>query len=115
MSYIRASSEIRTHKIDNCCRVIRNEGDFDPQTIPDVFNRVVENYAESPALAYLDHETKKWIFMSYKQYKEKVEKYAKIFIKLGLKRFGSVAVLAFNSVEWFITELATIFAGYDIF
>jgi long-subunit acyl-CoA synthetase (AMP-forming) len=111
MSYIRASNEIRVSDVKRCCKISRSDGDHDPLTIPDVFDRVVENYGDNPALAYLDNETKRWIFLSYKQYKEKVDKYAKIFIKLGLKRYGSIAVLAFNSVEWFITELATIHAG----
>lgn len=37
--------------------------------------------------------------------------YPKVFIKLGLQRWDAVGVLAFNSVEWFITELAAIHAG----
>jgi long-subunit acyl-CoA synthetase (AMP-forming) len=111
MSYLKKSSDLKVTEIDRPVKIVRQKEDMDPLTIPDLFSRVVENYGEHPALAYLDHDTKKWIFISYKQYKEKVERYAKIFIKLGLRRFGSVAVLAFNSVEWFITELATIHAG----
>lgn len=111
MSFIRATSDFRVHQKNKPVRLLINEGEFEPETVPDLFNRVVENYGESPALAYLDQETKKWIFISYKQYKEKVDKYAKVFIKLGLQRFGAVGVLAFNSVEWFVTELATICAG----
>lgn len=111
MSFIRQTNNFRVHKIDEPVKINRDDGDFDPQTIPDLFDRVVENYADNPALAYLDQETKKWKFLSYREYKQRVDKYAKVFIKLGLKRFGSVAVLAFNSVEWFVTELATIHAG----
>lgn len=111
MSYVRATNEFRVHQIDKPVRIIRSEDDEEPQTIPDLFNNIVENYGEHPALAYLDPDTKKWKFINYKEYKQRVDKYAKIFIKLGLKRFGAVAVLAFNSVEWFITELATIHAG----
>jgi long-subunit acyl-CoA synthetase (AMP-forming) len=91
--------------------LLPNEGDLEPETVPALFSRIVENYSENPALAYLEQDTKKWKFISYKEYKEKVDKFAKVFIKLGLKRFGAVGVLAFNSVEWFITELATIHAG----
>jgi long-chain-fatty-acid--CoA ligase ACSBG len=111
MSYIRPANNFRTHKINEAVKITRDEGDFDLVTIPDLFDQIVENYAENPALAYLDQGTKKWIFISYREYKARVDKYAKVFIKLGLKRFGSVAVLAFNSVEWFVTELATIHAG----
>lgn len=111
MSFIRSTNNFRVHKINDPVKITRDEGDFDPQTIPDLFDTIVENYGENPALAYLDHETKKWKFINYREYKQRVDKYAKVFIKLGLKRFGSVAVLAFNSVEWFVTELATIHAG----
>lgn len=111
MSFIRKTNDFRVHQINKPVRLLQNEGNFEPETVPDLFNRIVENYGENPALAYLDQETKKWTFINYKSYKEKVDKYAKVFIKLGLKRFGSVGVLAFNSVEWFITELATIHAG----
>lgn len=114
MPYIRQTSDFRVHQINKPVRLLSNDGnygDFEPETVPDLFNRIVENYAESPALAHLEPDTKKWKFISYREYKEKVDKYAKVFIKLGLKRFGAVGVLAFNSVEWFITELATIHAG----
>jgi long-chain-fatty-acid--CoA ligase ACSBG len=36
---------------------------------------------------------------------------AKVFIKLGLERFDAVSVIAFNSPEWFVTELSAIHAG----
>lgn len=111
MSFIRNTNDLRVTQIDKPVKIMRTDGDFDPLTIPDLFTRIVENYSDSPALAYLEQQTKKWRFISYKEYKEKVDKIAKVFIKLGLKRFGAVAVLAFNSVEWFITELATIHAG----
>lgn len=73
--------------------------------------RTVENYGERKALMYKDEISKSWTGISYKEYRERVEKMAKVFIKLGLERHGTVAVLAFNSVEWFISELAAIHAG----
>lgn len=36
---------------------------------------------------------------------------AKVFIKLGLEPRHTVSVLAFNSVEWFVSDLAAIHAG----
>lgn len=36
---------------------------------------------------------------------------AKAFLKLGLERHHSVAILGFNSPEWFIADLAAIHAG----
>jgi long-chain-fatty-acid--CoA ligase ACSBG len=36
---------------------------------------------------------------------------AKGFIALGLEPFHSVCILGFNAPEWFISDLAAIFAG----
>lgn len=83
----------------------------DPITIPALMKRTVDNYGNHPALMHKDPVSKKWETITYREYKERVEKMAKVFIKLGLERHGSVAVLAFNSVEWFVSELAAIHAG----
>lgn len=112
MSRLRETKDFRVADITKPVRILRTDKDHEPISVPDLLSWAVENYGDHPALAYQDHQTKSWRFISYKEYKEKVEKFAKIFIKLGLERFGSVAVLAFNSVEWFITELAAIHAGY---
>lgn len=93
-------------------RVLKiDSADQDPVSVPELLTRAAEKYGDHPALAYQDHETKSWKFVNYKEYKGKVEQFAKVFIKLGLQRFGSVGVLSFNSVEWFVTELAAIHAG----
>lgn len=112
MSKVRTEArEFRVTDVTRPSRILKiGDNDPEPESVPDLLARIVENYAEHPALAYQD-QTKAWKFISYKEYKEKVDQFAKVFIKLGLKRFGSVAVLSFNSVEWFITELAAIHAG----
>lgn len=112
MSKIRETKDFRVTEVEKPTRILKiDNGAHEATSVPDLLSKAVAKYADHPALAYQDHETKTWKFISYKEYKEKVEKFAKIFIKLGLKRFGSVAVLAFNSVEWFVTELAAIHAG----
>lgn len=112
MSKIRECRDFRICEIYKPTRILRAEnGEHEPTSVPDLLSRTVEKFGDHPALAYQDHETKSWKFINYIEYKEKVEKFAKVFIKLGLQRFGSVAVLAFNSVEWFVTELAAIHAG----
>jgi long-chain-fatty-acid--CoA ligase ACSBG len=85
--------------------------ELEPITIPELLKNVTRNYANHPALRYKDESTQTWKEISYQEYRNRVEKVAKVFIKLGLERHGSVAVLAFNSVEWFISELAAIHAG----
>jgi len=34
--------------------------------------------------------------------------------QLGLERYRGVGIIGFNSPEWFVSDLAAIFAGYDI-
>lgn len=113
MSKIRETREFRVTDQTRPTRILRavDNQDYVPTSVPDLLTKAADKYGEHPALAYQDHATKTWKFISYKDYKAKVEQFAKVFIKLGLKRFGSVAVLAFNSVEWFVTELAAIHAG----
>lgn len=113
MSRIRETKEFRVEDPTRPTRILRTEArdDYEPISVPDLLSKVADKYGDHPALAYQDHQTKTWKFVSYKEYKGKVEKFAKVFIKLGLQRFSSVAVLAFNSVEWFVTELAAIQAG----
>lgn len=112
MSKTRETRDFRVCEVTKPTRILRTEhAEHDPVSVPDLLSRAVDKFGDHPALAYQDHETKSWKFLSYKEYKEKVEQFAKVFIKLGLPRFGSVAVLAFNSVEWFVSELAAIHAG----
>lgn len=80
-------------------------------TIPALMKRTVNSYGSHSALAYKNDVTNVWNTITYKEYRDRVEKMAKVFIKLGLERHGTVAVLATNSVEWFVSELAAIHAG----
>lgn len=80
-------------------------------TLPQLLNKAVELYPDHAALKYKKNDSEEWSVITYKEYKSRAEKIAKCFIKLGLKEFESVAVLAFNCPEWFIAELAAIHAG----
>lgn len=112
MSKVRETKDFRVADVTKPTRILQGDNDARvPISVPDLLTKVVDRYGDHPALAYQDHQTKNWKFVDYKEYKAKVDQFAKVFIKLGLKRFGSVAVLAFNSVEWFVTELAAIHAG----
>lgn len=113
MSKIRETRDSRITNKTKPMRILRSNDllDYEPITVPDLLQRAVDKFPDHPALAFNDPKTKTWSFINYKEYKAKVDKFAKIFIKLGLKKWDSVAVLAFNSVEWFVTELACIHAG----
>lgn len=96
-------------------QIIKEPGNRDaciePITIPKMLYRSVQAYGDRNALMTKNQITKKWEGITFKKYQEKVEKIAKSFIKFGLKRHGSVAILASNCAEWFISELAAILAG----
>lgn len=112
---IKETSEFRVTDPAKPVRIFRDPNDrtasVEPITIPALMKRTVDNYGSNPALVYKDEITKEWNIITYKEYRDRVEKMAKVFIKLGLERHGSVAVLAFNSVEWFVSEMAAIHAG----
>ena len=55
-----------------------------------------------------DHKFK----FTYREYEKQIRTVAKGFINLGLERHHSVCILGFNSPEWFISDLAAIYAGY---
>lgn len=109
--------ELNYHVTDKTQRVKINMnskdefGKIEPITICDMFDQIVKKYPDHPALKQKNTITKDWEIVTYKNYQERVEKMAKVFIKLGLERFGTVAILGFNSIEWFISELAAIHAG----
>ncbi|XP_068131906.1 long-chain-fatty-acid--CoA ligase ACSBG1 [Hyperolius riggenbachi] len=52
-----------------------------------------------------------WEHITFLEYYKLCRRAAKSFLKLGLERFHSVGILGFNSPEWFISAVGTVFAG----
>ena len=52
-----------------------------------------------------------WVKWTYQEYYAEVQKAAKSMIALGLERYHGVGIIGFNSPEWFMTALGSIFAG----
>ncbi|CRL03590.1 CLUMA_CG016250, isoform A, partial [Clunio marinus] len=117
-STVKDTTQLRVDDPSKPIKIFRNPNDrtasVEPITVPALMKRTVENYGNHTALMHKDESSKKWKGITYKELRDRVEKMAKVFIKLGLKRHGTVAVLAFNSVEWFVSELAAIHAGGQI-
>jgi long-chain-fatty-acid--CoA ligase ACSBG len=115
MAKIKETKDFRVSELDQPVRIIKNPNDrtasVDPITVPALMKRTAENYANHTALMFKDVVRGEWKGITYKEYRERVEHIAKVFIKLGLEKRGVVAVLAFNSVEWFVSELGAIHAG----
>lgn len=80
-----------------------------PVSVPTVFRHTVKKYPNHVALAVKSgKEWKKW---SYRQYYDDVMRAARALIKVGLEPYHGVGIIGFNSPEWFISDVAAIFAG----
>ncbi|XP_078237313.1 long-chain-fatty-acid--CoA ligase ACSBG1 isoform X2 [Pogona vitticeps] len=80
-----------------------------PMTVHQMFQESLEKYGSLHAMA--SRKEGKWEKISFSEYYALCRKAAKSFLKLGLERFHSVAILGFNSAEWFISAVGTVFAG----
>lgn len=113
-SKVRPASNYQTTKRDEGVKLrVGTDGGVsatEPLTLPHVFYRTAKNYPDAAALKY-KNEDNEWQTITYSQYRENVLKTAKVFIKLGLEPKNTVAILAFNSPEWFYSELGAIHAG----
>lgn len=82
---------------------------FPPITVHELLARTARELPNRVAL--VQEVEGKWIQTTFKQYEEQVRICAKAFLKLGLERYHSVCILGFNSPEWFISDVAAIYAG----
>ncbi|XP_064013430.1 long-chain-fatty-acid--CoA ligase ACSBG1 isoform X3 [Pogoniulus pusillus] len=89
-------------RIDNSCPQT-------PITVHQMFKQSLEKYGSLNALA--SKKDGKWEKITFSEYYCLSRKAAKGFLKLGLERFHSVAILGFNSPEWFISAVGAVFAG----
>lgn len=80
-----------------------------PYTVHQMFYEALDKYGNLSALGFKRKD--KWERISYYQYYLIARKVAKGFLKLGLERAHSVAILGFNSPEWFFSAVGTVFAG----
>ncbi|XP_042330384.1 long-chain-fatty-acid--CoA ligase ACSBG1 isoform X2 [Sceloporus undulatus] len=80
-----------------------------PVTVHQMFQESLEKYGSFNAMA--SKKAGKWEKITFAEYYRLSQKAAKSFLKLGLLRFHSVAILGFNSPEWFISAVGTVFAG----
>lgn len=77
------------------------------KTIGDMFNEIAETYPDNDALVSLHQGTR----YTYRQLQREVDRAAKGFISLGLKKGDRLAIWATNIAEWIITQFATASAG----
>ncbi|KAJ7311252.1 hypothetical protein JRQ81_006866 [Phrynocephalus forsythii] len=80
-----------------------------PMTVHQMFQESLQKYGSLHAMA--SRKEGRWEKITFSEYYALSRKAAKSFLKLGLERFHSVAVLGFNSVEWFVSAVGAVFAG----
>ncbi|KAL6266397.1 hypothetical protein P5V15_003250 [Pogonomyrmex californicus] len=82
-----------------------------PLSIPGVFTKTAKLYPDHIALVSRADSNGKRTTYTFQEYESIVRTVAKAFLKLGLERYHSVCIIGFNSPEWFIADLAAIYAG----
>ncbi|XP_070809871.1 long-chain-fatty-acid--CoA ligase ACSBG1 [Pituophis catenifer annectens] len=97
----RADGQVKLRRDPTCSQA--------PITIHQMFLESLEKYKSLNALA--SKKDGKWEKITFSEYYHLSRKAAKSFLKLGLERFHSVAILGFNSTEWFISAVGAVFAG----
>ncbi|XP_060536801.1 very long-chain-fatty-acid--CoA ligase bubblegum isoform X3 [Cylas formicarius] len=80
-----------------------------PKSVPSFIKRIVDEFPNHPALGRKING--KWETITYTQYLNYIKTCAKAFIQVGLEPRHSVCIIGFNSIEWFVADLAAIFAG----
>nr|CAH7763094.1 unnamed protein product [Callosobruchus chinensis] len=80
-----------------------------PVSVPTLLRKTAKEFPNHTALAQKVNGV--WKNITYAEYLQQVCTCAKGFLKLGLEYRHSVCILGFNSPEWFISDLAAIFAG----
>lgn len=80
-----------------------------PVSVPTYLERAASRGPNVTAMAVQRDSV--WVKWTYDRYLKDVRTCAKAFIHLGLERFHSVCIIGFNSPEWFISDMAAIYAG----
>ncbi|XP_076245683.1 acyl-CoA synthetase bubblegum family member 1 isoform X2 [Calliopsis andreniformis] len=82
-----------------------------PLSVPGLLTKIANTYPDQIALVARPDANGERKSYTFKEYETLVKTVAKAFIKLGLERYHGVCILGFNSPEWFISDLAAIYAG----
>jgi len=80
-----------------------------PFTVIEAFKKTVKQYPRQTAMKI--KRDGKWLKWSYSRYFKQCRQFGAALVKVGLQPFQGVAIIGFNSPEWFIADFGTIFAG----
>ncbi|MCC6624068.1 MAG: AMP-binding protein [Deltaproteobacteria bacterium] len=82
---------------------------IDKRTVMQVFDDAARMWPSLPALK--QKRGGQWRDTTWGEYHARVKQVAKAFIKLGLEPGQGVAIIGYNSPEWFFADVAAIYAG----
>lgn len=95
---------------DECVNLrLTDTDEITPTTIIDIFKRTILNHGTRRAL--LNKVDNKWYHYTWDEYYDMCREFAKGFMIFGLNPHEGVAIIGSNSPEWFISNMAAIFAG----
>jgi fatty-acyl-CoA synthase len=77
------------------------------RTIGEMFDEIADKYPDNDAIVSIHQDSR----YTYRQLQQEVNRAAKGFIALGLKKGDRLAIWATNISEWIITQFATAKAG----
>lgn len=78
-------------------------------TIMDEFAQTIQRFGDKTAL--MSKKNGEWTAMTWNGYHERIRITARAFMALGLEAGKAVSIMGYNCPQWFISDLAAIFAG----
>lgn len=79
------------------------------RTVMEVFKETADKYGDRVALKFKTDG--QWKETTWKDYHKQVRVTARAFMALGLEKGKAVSILGYNCPQWFISDLAGVFAG----
>eukprot|EP00478_Filoreta_tenera_P000094 GABV01000094.1.p1 GENE.GABV01000094.1~~GABV01000094.1.p1 ORF type:complete len:250 (+),score=59.87 GABV01000094.1:1-750(+) len=73
-----------------------------PLTMYNLLAKAAETQTDRPALAQPNQAVDDWNFVTFNEYLDQSRQVSKSLMALNVPRFGSIAILGFNSIEWFV-------------
>ena len=78
------------------------------RTLPELLTNHLEHRAGIPVYMYYDNRTKEWVTLTAAQTYERVQRWARAFAALGLKRGERVAMLLPNGIDAICFDMAAL-------
>ena len=109
--------EVTTSNPDGYCKIrglpndCKDPGSIPPSSLVTAIKNVCESTDAAELTAIKVKRDNKWVSWSYAEYYRDIKSVARAFIHIGLEARHAVAICGFNSPEWFLSEMACIYAG----